>query len=166
MTAGADSFASGLFTRFDATFCVCEPTVRGVDVYRQYVDYARVYDITVHAVGNKVEDVSDVDFLRTHLRSALQTWLTRSSYVRAAERGRYAGIESLEPANRTALDHVIAAADAAPRDWDRYTRQAREFHRRNAVAWGNGRTGEDLTDQIDPDFVLGPGALPVAGRVA
>ena len=26
MTAGADSFASGLFTRFDLTFLVCEPT--------------------------------------------------------------------------------------------------------------------------------------------
>jgi CO dehydrogenase maturation factor len=35
MTAGADSFASGLFTRFDATFLVCEPTLRSVGVYRQ-----------------------------------------------------------------------------------------------------------------------------------
>ncbi|WP_158104457.1 AAA family ATPase, partial [Amycolatopsis lexingtonensis] len=30
MTAGADAFASGLFTRFDVTFLVCEPTVRSV----------------------------------------------------------------------------------------------------------------------------------------
>ncbi len=28
MTAGADAFASGLFTRFDRTFIVCEPTIR------------------------------------------------------------------------------------------------------------------------------------------
>lgn len=28
MTAGADAFASGLFTRFDRTFIVYEPTVR------------------------------------------------------------------------------------------------------------------------------------------
>ena len=40
MTAGADAFASGLFTRFDRTIIVCEPTTRGVGVYRQYTQYA------------------------------------------------------------------------------------------------------------------------------
>src|SRR5690606_41203854 len=34
MTAGADAFASGLFTRFDLTVLVSEPTRRGVAVYR------------------------------------------------------------------------------------------------------------------------------------
>ncbi|OEV14154.1 ATP-binding protein, partial [Streptomyces nanshensis] len=41
MTAGSDSFASGMFTRFDMTFLVAEPTRKGVSVYRQYKDYAR-----------------------------------------------------------------------------------------------------------------------------
>ena len=45
MTAGADSFASGLFTRFDVTFLVCEPTLRSVGVYRQYVGYARDFGV-------------------------------------------------------------------------------------------------------------------------
>ena len=34
MTAGSDSFASGMFTRFDMTFLVAEPTRKGVAVYR------------------------------------------------------------------------------------------------------------------------------------
>lgn len=70
MTAGADSFASGLFTRFDVTFLVAEPTVRGVGVYRQYVDYARDYDVTVHVIGNKVHGPDDVEFLRDHVGDA------------------------------------------------------------------------------------------------
>jgi len=160
MTAGADSFASGLFTRFDATFCVCEPTVRGVGVYHQYVDYARAHDVTVHAVGNKVEDPADVEFLREHLGDALLTWLARSPFVRAAERGAPGPIEALEAGNRAALDRIADAAGAAERDWARYTRQAVEFHLRNAAAWGNARTGENLALQVDPDFVLGPTALP------
>jgi CO dehydrogenase maturation factor len=32
MTAGADAFASGLFTRFDLVVVVCEPTLRSVGV--------------------------------------------------------------------------------------------------------------------------------------
>ncbi|MEV8638306.1 ATP-binding protein, partial [Streptosporangium sp. NPDC051023] len=31
-----------------------------------------------------------------------------------------------------------------------------EFHLRNAGAWANRATGEDLATQIDPDFVFGP----------
>jgi len=34
-TAGAESFASGMFTRFDLTFLVCEPTRKATAVWRQ-----------------------------------------------------------------------------------------------------------------------------------
>ena len=87
MTAGADSFASGLFTRFDATFLVCEPTLRSVGVYRQYVGYARDFGVRVHVVGNKVDDPSDVDFLRAHVGDDLLTWLGRSAYVQGRASG-------------------------------------------------------------------------------
>ncbi|MFY1692925.1 ATP-binding protein [Plantactinospora sp. WMMB782] len=159
MTAGADSFASGLFTRFDATFLVCEPTQRSVGVYRQYVGYAADYGVRVHVVGNKVEDASDVEFLHEHVGDDLLTWLGRSGYVKEAERGTLRPIDTLEPANLAALETMRGAVDAAEQDWATYTRQAVHFHLRNATAWANDRTGEDLAAQVDPDFVLGPEAL-------
>lgn len=159
MTAGADSFASGLFTRFDATFLVCEPTLRSVGVYRQYVGYARDFGVRVQVVGNKVEDNSDVEFLREHVGDDLLTWLGRSSYVKAAERGAARSIAELEPANRAALDAIRSRTDLVEKDWLTYTRQAHEFHLRNASAWASERAGEDLASQIDPEFVMGPGAL-------
>lgn len=159
MTAGADAFASGLFTRFDATFLVCEPTRRSVGVYRQYAGYARRFGVRVYVVGNKVENADDLEFLRAHLGADLLTWLGRSSYVKAAERGRAGPVEQLEPANRAALAVIRQRLDRVPKDWVAYTRCAHEFHLRNARAWANQRVGEDLAAQIDPDFVLGPGAL-------
>jgi len=168
MTAGADSFASGMFTRFDRTFLICEPTLRSVGVYRQYVGYARDYGVALSVVANKVEDQTDVAFLHDHLGDDLLGWITRSAYVKAAERGRPAPLSALEPANRTVLDHMVAAVDATVQDWDAFTRHAHDFHRRNALAWGNDRTGTDLTDQIDPNFVMGPAAYqqPVAVSTA
>ncbi|WFE29557.1 ATP-binding protein [Solwaraspora sp. WMMD791] len=159
MTAGADSFASGLFTRFDATFLVCEPTVRSVGVYRQYVGYARDYGVRVHVVGNKIDDESDVDFLREHVGDDLLTWIGRSAFVKAAERGRHQPITAMEPTNRDALDTMRTTVDACVKDWASYTRQAVEFHLRNATAWANDRVGEDLAGQVDPEFVLGPDLL-------
>ncbi|MDG4797995.1 ATP-binding protein [Micromonospora sp. WMMD1082] len=162
MTAGADSFASGLFTRFDRTFLVCEPTVRSVGVYRQYAGYARDYGVALSVIGNKVEDATDVEFLREHVGADLLTWFGRSAYVRRAERGTVGPLHDLEEENRAVLRRLADAVDGTTQDWPAFTRWAHEFHRRNAEAWANDRTGVDLAAQIDPEFQLGDA---VAGQV-
>ncbi|MGW0806107.1 ATP-binding protein [Nonomuraea sp. NPDC002799] len=156
MTAGADSFASGLFTRFDLTFLVAEPTRQGVSVYRQYRDYAAKYGVALAVIGNKVHGPSDVDFLREHVGDDLLTWMEHSAAVRAMEQGRHFALTDLEPANADALAALRKTLDEQEKDWARFGRQTVEFHLRNAQAWGNERVGFDLSVQIDPDFVYGP----------
>jgi CO dehydrogenase maturation factor len=157
MTAGSDSFASGLFTRFDITFLVAEPTRKGVSVYRQYKEYAADFDVNLRVVGNKVQGQDDVDYLRGAVGEDLLTVFGQSDWVRRTEQGRAPRLDALEPENLAALDTLLAAVDASYplRDWDRYTRQMVNFHLRNAESWGNARTGTDLAGQVDPDFVLG-----------
>ncbi|MCW8383090.1 ATP-binding protein [Streptomyces justiciae] len=152
MTAGADAFASGLFTRFDMTFLVAEPTRKGVSVYRQYRDHAREFGIRIAVVGNKVTGEDDLLFLKEEVGDDLLTHLTQSPYVRAAEQGRAQG--ELEPQNHHALNILRETVDAHPRDWPRLHRHAVEFHLRNARAWA----GEDLATQVDPEYT--PGRIP------
>lgn len=152
MTAGADSFASGLFTRFDLTALVCEPTLRSVGVYRQYLGYAKDFGIRIAVIGNKVCDDDDLAFLREQVGENLLCWIGRSGHVRAAERGQIRPITELEPDNQHALATIRSTVAATTRDWAAYQRQAVEFHLRNARAWA----GEDLAAQVDPDFVPGP----------
>ncbi|MEV7907648.1 ATP-binding protein [Streptomyces anulatus] len=156
MTAGADSFASGLFTRFDLTFLVAEPTRQGVGVYRQYRDYAADYGVAVAVVGNKVHGPGDVEFLREQVGEDLLVCLGHSAAVRAMEQGRPFALADLEPGNVEALGVLLARLDAQEKDWARFGRQAAQFHVRNAEAWANRAVGEDLAAQIDPDFVFGP----------
>jgi CO dehydrogenase maturation factor len=165
MTAGADSFASGLFTRFDVTLLVCEPTLRSVGVYRQYRAYARDFGVRIAVVGNKVSDEDDAAFLRAQIGADLVGWVTRSAHVRAAERGEIRPISALEPSNVATLDAMRAVVDSTVKDWGIYQRQAVEFHLRNAAAWANDRTGCDLAEQVDPDFVHGPDALARSGQL-
>jgi CO dehydrogenase maturation factor len=159
MTAGADSFASGLFTRFDVTFLVCEPTLRSIGVFRQYQDYAKEFGVRIAVIGNKIADEDDLAFLRDQLGDDLYGWIGRSQLVRAAERGEIRPIGELEPENLKTLAAMLDLVDQTPKDWARFQRQAEEFHRRNALAWANERTGTDLTEQIDEGFVMGPAAL-------
>ncbi|MEV4558347.1 ATP-binding protein [Kitasatospora sp. NPDC049285] len=157
MTAGSDSFASGLFTRFDLTFLVAEPTRKGVSVYRQYKEYAQDFDVHLRVIGNKVQTQDDLDFLRREVGEDLFTAFGHSDWVRRLERGDEPPLRALEPANRDVLAQLKAAADASHelRDPRRYSRQAVRFHLRNAESWGNAKVGIDLATQVDADYVLG-----------
>ncbi|WP_406218588.1 ATP-binding protein [Streptomyces canus] len=161
MTAGSDSFASGMFTRFDVTFLVAEPTRKGVSVYRQYKDYARGFGVVLKVVGNKVQGRDDLDFLRAEVGDDLLVTVGHSDWVRALEKGRPPRFALLEDVNRRALHQLRTAVDATYelRDGERYTRQMVHFHLKNALSWGNERTGADLAAQIDPSFVLGESAV-------
>ncbi|MFB7497495.1 adenylyl-sulfate kinase [Streptomyces sp. NPDC056161] len=157
MTAGADAFASGLFTRFDLTFVVVEPTRKSLSVLRQYRDHAAEFGIPLAVVGNKVTGPDDLDFLRRHVGEDLLAHCELSPFVRAREQGRGAG--ALEPHNTLALDRMRAAVDARPKDWAVFQRHAVDFHLRNATAWADDATGLTLADQIDPEFRHGPAAM-------
>ncbi|MER5687337.1 ATP-binding protein [Streptomyces sp. NPDC002205] len=156
MTAGSDSFASGMFTRFDMTFLVAEPTRKGVSVYRQYKEYARDFGVALTVVGNKVQGQDDLDFLRAEVGDDLLVGIGHSDWVRAMEKGRPARFELLEADNRMALQALQDAAEDSygQRDWERYTQQMVHFHLKNAESWGNAKTGADLAAQVDPSFVL------------
>jgi CO dehydrogenase maturation factor len=160
MTAGADAFASGLFTRFDMTFLVVEPTRKSVSVLRQYREHAAEFGVPVGVVGNKVAGEDDLLFLKRHVGDDLLAYCPHSAHVRAQEQGR--PHDGPEPALLGALDALRGAVDARPKDWETFQRHAVEFHLRNAAAWGDRATGTDLAAQVDPSFRHGPAALRAA----
>jgi CO dehydrogenase maturation factor len=162
-TAGAESFASGMFTRFDLTLLVAEPTRKGVSVYRQWTEYAADYDVALAVIGNKVHGPDDIAFLRRHVGDALLCCFGQSSAVRAMEQGHPLGLDDLADTDHAALRAMRTAVDARAKNWPKFTRQAVEFHLKNAAAWANQAVGQDLSAQIDPDFTIGPSDSLVAG---
>lgn len=153
-TAGADSFASGLFTRFDLTVLVVEPTRKSLRVHQQWQDYAAGYDIALAVAGNKVHNDRDVVFLGQHVGDDLLTWIGHEPAVRAMEQGRPFALTDLGTQTMAALTALRDALDAQARDWEKYARQAIEVHLKNARTWASAAVGQDLSAQIDPDFNL------------
>jgi len=158
-TAGADSFASGLFTRFDLTILVAEPTRKSLGVWRQWRQYAAGHQVALAVAGNKVQTPDDAAFLREHAGDDLLTWFGHEPAVRGLEQGRPFDLADLSHSTRNALAVLHNAVDAQDRDWARFTRQAVEFHLKNARAWASAATGTDLAAQVDPDFVIGTHAV-------
>jgi CO dehydrogenase maturation factor len=150
--AGAESFASGLFTRFDITFLVVEPTRKSLQVFRQWSSYAADYQVPLAVIGNKTQGDEDA-FLRDHAGENLLTCFPHLPGLRAMEQGRPFSLGDTGPQARDGLALLQHAVDAQVKDWAAFIRQAAHFHLKNARAWANTATGEDLTAQIDPDFI-------------
>jgi CO dehydrogenase maturation factor len=159
-TAGADSFASGLFTRFDLTVLVAEPTRRGVGVYRQWREYADGYDVALAVAGNKVANTADVEFLRTAAGADLLTWFRPEPAIRAMEQGQPLAFARLSPETLGALAVLRETLDSTEKNWDRYARQAAEFHVKNARAWASAAAGVGRAGQVDPGFTLESAVAP------
>lgn len=152
MTAGADSFASGLFTKFDLTVIVVEPTKKSVEVYKQYKEYAKDHDLNIVALGNKIVNEDDINFINNEIGSPISNILT-SEYVRKGEKGNVDEIDSLEENNLNALFKILEKVDLIEKDWYAHYKLAIKYHKKNAASWGNSSTGKDLAKQIDYDFL-------------
>ena len=155
MTAGADAFASGLFTRFDLTVLVSDPTRRGVGVFRQYAEHAAGHGVELRVLGNRIDGCADAVWLRQQVGDALVGCVGQSAWVRSAERGSVSRVGDLEPSNLSAFDAVLRELDGCRRNWAAYHRGTVAFHLRTAAAWGNKAAGTDLAAQVDPHFVPG-----------
>jgi CO dehydrogenase maturation factor len=155
MTAGADSFASGIFTKFDAMFLVAEPTQKSIGVYEQYKKYAKDYGVNIKVIANKIEDDADAAFIKERVGGDLVATFGRSAFVRAAEKGAtlpLAALDALEPKNSAALDAIRLVVDGTQKDWKQFYVHAVNFHIKNAESWANEAIGEDARLQIDPEF--------------
>ncbi|MEX0930563.1 MAG: ATP-binding protein [Candidatus Paceibacterota bacterium] len=154
MTAGADAFSSGLFTRFDVTFLVVEPTIKSCQVYEQYKTYADPYGVVVRPVANKISDQGDLAFIQDRIGEEVSAAFEYSAFVCSMEKGETPDISELEEANTQALGALADAIDSGVKDWDTFYKYAIEFHKKNAESWANESVGEDLRSQIDPEFSL------------
>ncbi len=149
MTAGADAFSSGLFTKFDSTIVVVEPTLKSIGVYQQYKKFTEHYHIQLFAVGNKIETQDDVTFIESHIGEPL---IASFLLLPAIKRSEREGSVHIEEEHREPLEKIYRRSTQYKRDWLTYYEQTLEFHKKNALSWANTSFRSDLRRQIDPDF--------------
>tara|TARA_R110000868_G_scaffold262401_1_gene520977 strand:- start:152587 stop:153552 length:966 start_codon:yes stop_codon:yes gene_type:complete len=152
MTAGSDPYTSGMFSRFDAVVLVLEPTLKSMAVYDQCMQYGKDYDIPLYVVANKIEDNSDLEFIKEKVGGDLIAYMVSSTFIRQQERGVWQDIDCLEIENLKALHIVLEKVMATPKDWDKYQKFGEKFHQIKAEGWGNAIYGGDLMKQVDPNF--------------
>lgn len=168
MTAGADAFASGLFTRFDVTCVIVEPTIQSVSVFEQYRKYAEDYNIRLCVIGNKIQSQDDADYLHRQCGDALIGCIPSSSWINKKSRGEPVVFQDIEQDVTTVLKALVDFACLQTRDWKTYWQWGVHFHRKNALSWGNSSAGEAVEDWYDPEFLnsFNDGLTPIEKQAA
>ncbi len=154
MTAGIDAFSTGLFAAIEQTYLVVEPTLRSIEVFKQYASHAKREGVLVWAIGNKVFQTKDEAFLREHLGSSLVTIVPFSAHVQSFERGEVVSLSysALEREAKAAFEDIYVHAKTHIKNWDATYETLLRLHKKNCEAWANNHYGHDLMSQIDPSF--------------
>jgi CO dehydrogenase maturation factor len=108
--------------------------------------------VTLKVVANKLECAEDASFIRRHVGSDYLAAFGLSRYVRRMEKGVIGDLSEVEAENMAALEALLKLVDGQKKDWDKFYRQAVEFHVKNAESWANAQLGMNVIGQIDPEF--------------
>jgi len=102
-TAGVDPFASPLYRQFDALILVVEPTLKGVEVVRQWRALLAETPTPLLIVANKLTDPADLGWLSGQLGDKVDAALWADPALRRHERGEALQWQDLLPANQAGL---------------------------------------------------------------
>jgi CO dehydrogenase maturation factor len=151
MTAGADTFSTGIFLKFDLIVLVVEPTAQSLSVYRQFVDYGAEYSLNIRVVGNKVETPEDELFIKQYVGDAYLGSIPFTKEVRKLEKGLGVS-ETLIQETRTTLDTIDMELATTNKNWNTFYDNLVDLHKKHAVSWLNDSFQTKFENQIDPDF--------------
>jgi CO dehydrogenase maturation factor len=152
MVAGTDAFAGAMHIMFDAIFMVVEPTPESVSVFQQFVGLAKEAGVAgrVFAIGNKVMDAEDEDYLRAAIGDKLVVALAQDGRLRKArQRGETL---TLSPTVNDRLSQIEDVALSNRPDPDEQLRKLHTLHRHFATQDFTIAKHGDITGQADTAF--------------
>jgi len=156
MVAGIDAFAGSLHAQFDRLFLSVEPTRRGIDVYNQYIELARVagVDDLLFVIGNKIRNDKDKNFLKSFIpEDKIVGYLYLSEYLSDADQ-EYSplDINKLEENNMDLFFKIKNMLDSITPDLKNRLDMLYKLHRKYVLQDSIVDRFGDLTSQIDSSF--------------
>lgn len=158
MVAGTDAFAGALYLMFDVIFIIVEPTPESTGVYRQFIQLAESAEIAdkVFAIGNKVIDNEDLDYLRQAVGDSLVGTLRHNDKLRK-NRQKGIAIDKIDADIQPLFAKVEQYSRKNKSDANIQLKKLHRLHRHFASQPFTIKKYGDLSGQIDDDFAFAEG---------
>jgi len=153
MTAGIDALGTSLYMACDMNVFVVEPTLKSVQVYKDFAQAAQEHGVKTYAIANKIGDQDDRNFITEHIsEDELLGFVEYSNLLRKIEQGDKEKIIDFVNEQEELFNHIYTKLTSIKRDWKSYHEELKRVYRLNCEWWYNGFHGVDLTQYIDNNF--------------
>lgn len=147
-TAGTDGLATSLYFAYDAYIYVVEPTLKSVQVYKDFLEATRDHPRPVFVIVNKLDSKAqeqEMAFVRQHIDplSILAT-VGQSDDLRRFEQGEPAAFTRFCMDTAQTMAQVQAVLAGITRDYAAYYKHLVTFHNDVAQKWANAYYNADL----------------------
>lgn len=151
-TAGIDNLGTSLFFAYDVNVFVVEPTLKSIQVYKDYQVFANAKKIKTLVIINKFEE-GDLEFVQKHIPLELIVgFVPLSRTIKELEQGDIGALDRFVDEQAGLFIALKNKIDAIEKDWATYYELLLNTHKQNSLEWWDSYYQKDIANQFDPDF--------------
>lgn len=153
-TAGTDGLATSLYYAYDAYVYVVEPTVKSIQVYKDFLEATIGREKPVYVVINKADE-QDMPFIQQHIDAEhILAVIPTNAELRRHEQGDTEAFTRFCASIQPQLENIKTRLSTLQRDHDAYYNLLVSLHNELAEKWGNNYYQAELgfTPSADFDF--------------
>ncbi len=151
-TAGTDGLATSLFYAYDAYVYVVEPTLKSIQVYKDFLEATADKNKPVYVVINKADD-KDADFVHQYIDpNQILAFIPSSSELRHHDQGDKKAFDHFVKSIDLQMQQVKETLSKIDRNYNDYYNQLVMLHNGIAESWGNVYYKADLVFEPEPGF--------------
>lgn len=152
-TAGIDNLGTSLFFAYDLNIFVVEPTLKSIQVYKDFKKVAAKEKLNIRVIVNKC-DPSDKKFVLDQIKdNEILGFVSNSTYIKELEQGKPEAFEHFVRENSELFQVVERySKDTVQRNWDAYYQRLIEVHLKNSLEWWDDYYSEKISEQKDTSF--------------
>jgi CO dehydrogenase maturation factor len=151
-TAGVDNLGTSLFFAYDLNIFVVEPTLKSIQVFKDFLEFSDKYKLKTMYIINKYEP-EDAEFIKNNLDASLILGkLPKSNNIKKSEQGDNKAFENYIAECTETFENIEKEVQKINRDWGFYLENLLKMHKVSKESWYNSYYSADLSEQIDLDF--------------
>jgi len=152
-TAGIDSVGTSMFYVSDINIFVVEPTIKSIDVFKDFERLTKKYDVKNYVIANKIYNDEDINFIKSQIDpNVIIGFVHYSEHLKKYEQGNNLELQNFNSDNIELNKKIKSLLDSTNKDWDKYYDTQKQIYINDAGDWYSQYFGEDLTKYIDQDF--------------
>ncbi len=151
-TAGVDNLGTSLFFSYDLNVFIVEPTIKSVNVFKEFLEFSHAHDLNTMCIINKYED-DDKQFIENNIDSKyIIGTIPVSQYIKKIEQGDESQMAEYLKQNKIVFEKIVEVAGTINRNWQVYQANLNQMHTKISKVWYNDYYNQNLLTQIDPNF--------------